>query len=148
MRTELPFVNIVGHMTAAAIRRHVGRAGRSVRVAIVACQSVVAAVERKSGVQVVIERGERPVAAVVAPGTVVAQRLAVRIIVRMTGGAACRRIVEPVARMALAASNCGVQPRQRETGEIVVESGDRQPGRLFVARGAILAELCRVRIVD
>lgn len=59
-----------------------------------------------------------------ALGTVIAQRLAMRIIVRMAGSAVGRCVVEAVARMAFAASDRGVQARQREPREIVVESYD------------------------
>ncbi len=80
-------------------------------MAVVARQPVVTAIERKARVQVVIEGRERPVAAVVALGTVVAKRLSVRVIVGMASDAIRRHVVKAIARMACAARNGGVQAR-------------------------------------
>ena len=74
--------------------------------------------------QIVIESRQRPAAAVMAPGAIVAERLAVRIIVCVAGSAVGGRIVETVAHMAFAASDGGVQARERETREIVIEASD------------------------
>lgn len=108
----------------------------------------MAAIEWETGVQVVIEGRERPVAAVVASCAVIAQRIAVRIVVGMTHRTVRRYIVETVARMTFAARHRGVQTREWKPAQIVVESRDARPGRLLVALDTVFAELAGVRIVN
>ena len=117
-------------------------------MAVVASQFAVAAIEGEPGMQVVIEVCKRPVAGVMAPGTFVAQRVPVRIIICVTDGAVRRCIVETVGRMAFAARHGGVQARQREPGQIVIEPPDKRPVRLLMACGTVLTELPGVRIVN
>lgn len=113
-RTKLTLVYVVTLVTAAAASRHVGAAAGRIAVAVVALQSQVRTVDRKVGMQIVIESRQRPVVAVMAGAAIVAKATFVRISLAVAIDAPGRRVVEAIARVAGAACDRGMQTGQRE----------------------------------
>ena len=115
-------------------------------VASLALQRMVRARQRVAGLLVVIKAPACPtvgVVAVHAGGAETADMVGISVTVR----ACARRIFERRGPMAFLAGYHCMQPDERESGQIVVESNPLSPARLLVALLAGVAELALVRII-
>jgi hypothetical protein len=143
---ELTVVHVVPEVAAAAGAGG-GEGGTGTRrVAGLAGQIRMSAVEHEAGLGVVVETPELETARVVAVSAGVAEVAVVRIILPVALDALHGRVAVDLGEMALAARRQAVQTHQRKSRELVIEVNLALPADRRVAAAAG-AEGSAVRIV-
>lgn len=137
--SELAIVDIVGTMTVGTVLAQARLRSERLPVAAFACDFRVCAVQRETGLLVVIEKPLLPFDRVVAQRAFFTKATFVLVVLAMAADAVFRRVAEYMRLVAVTAIGFRVFTEQREAGEIVVEEDVVLPRGFTVAVEALRA---------
>lgn len=147
IRAELSVMNIICAMTVAAAAAETRHRGKRLPMAAIAADTGMRAVQRESGLQIVIELPLQPVNRVVARGTVVLEATVVRIVFTVTIHTIFWRIFKYVRLVTRLAFLAAVLAEQWETCQIVIKKHVSWPRHIVVAVLALDALRAEMRVI-
>lgn len=147
--TELATMHVIGAMAAGTIRSQRDRRGIGNRLPVttVAIDTLVSAIERESGLGIVIELPREPLYRRVALRAVGAEFVLVHIVREMAIDTDLRCIEERVSLVAIVAPDFPVRAEQGKCNQVMIEAHVICPRDLQMTSAALVAELILVRIV-